>query len=131
MLPEAANVSLALAAYKQIADRFQQEISVFANFLSSYLGLINDDETTEFSDGALRLIGPKGDTIEDGITAQRFTRDIRSKPVITATPSLFTTNRLATQKAATACPLARLNIVKSMGTLKADLELAGVQATVH
>ena len=77
MLPEAyANVSLALAAYKQIADRFQQEISVFANFPSSYLGLINEDESIEFTDGALRLIGPKGDIIEDGITAQRFTEVI-------------------------------------------------------
>src|SRR6185369_8748500 len=57
MLPEAyANVSLALAAYKQIADRFQQEISVFANFPSNYLGLMNEDESFEINDGALRLI---------------------------------------------------------------------------
>ena len=52
MLPEAyANVKLALAAYKQIAGNFKQEIEVFANFPSNYLGLINEDESFEFTDG--------------------------------------------------------------------------------
>src|ERR1035441_7748644 len=58
MLPEAyANVKLALTTYKQIADSFSQEIEVFANFPSNYLGLINEDESIEFTDGALRQIG--------------------------------------------------------------------------
>src|ERR1700691_1628668 len=57
MVPEAyANIGLALAAYKQIADTFRPEIEVFANFPTNYLGLINEDETIEFTDGALRLI---------------------------------------------------------------------------
>jgi NAD-reducing hydrogenase large subunit len=61
MLPEAyANLRLALSAYKQIAGTFKQEIKVFANFPSNYLGLINEDESIEFTDGALRLIDPKG-----------------------------------------------------------------------
>ncbi|MGA3346573.1 MAG: nickel-dependent hydrogenase large subunit, partial [Terracidiphilus sp.] len=77
MLPEAyANVALALTAYKQIADSFSQEISVFANFPSNYLGLINEDESIEFTDGALRLIDPKGAIIEDGMTAMRFAEAI-------------------------------------------------------
>ena len=77
MLPEAyANIGLALAAYKQIADRFQQEISVFANFPSNYMSLINEDESIEFTDGALRMIDPKGDIIEDGITASQFSENI-------------------------------------------------------
>src|ERR1022692_1288555 len=77
MIPEAyANIGLALAAYKQIADRFQQEISVFANFPSNYMGLINEDESIEFTDGALRIIDPQGNIIEDGINANRFTEVI-------------------------------------------------------
>ena len=61
MLPEAyANVQLALTAYKQIAGNFKPEIEVFANFPSNYLGLINEDESIEFTDGALRLIDPQG-----------------------------------------------------------------------
>jgi NAD-reducing hydrogenase large subunit len=77
MIPEAyANIGLALAAYKQIADTFRAEIEVFANFPTNYLGLINEDESIEFTDGALRLIGPGGHIIEDGITANRFTEVI-------------------------------------------------------
>jgi NAD-reducing hydrogenase large subunit len=125
MLPEAyANVSLALAAYKQIADRFQQEISVFANFPSNYLGLINEDESIEFTDGALRLIGPKGDIIEDGITAQR------NPEVIGEAVEDFSYAKFVYYKplgypegAYRVGPLARLNIVKTMGTPNADREL--------
>ena len=61
MLPEAyANIKLALAWYKQIADSFRPEIEVFANFPSLYMGLINEDESIEFTDGALRLIDAQG-----------------------------------------------------------------------
>ena len=70
MIPEAyANIGLALVAYKQIADSFKPEIEVFANFPSNYMSLINEDDSIEFTDGALRLIDAKGSTIEDGITA--------------------------------------------------------------
>jgi NAD-reducing hydrogenase large subunit len=126
MLPEAyANVALALAAYKQIADKFQQEISVFANFPSSYLGLTNENESIEFTDGALRLIGPNGNIIEDGITAKRFTE------VIGEAVEPYSYTKFAYYKplgypegSYRVGPLARLNIVKKMGTAQADRELA-------
>ena len=75
MIPEAyANIAIALDWYKQIAENFKSEIDVFANFATSlYMGLINEDESVEFTDGALRLIDAEGKTIEDGITASRFT----------------------------------------------------------
>ena len=43
-------------------------------FPSNYLGLINEDESIEFTDGTLRLIDPKGQTIEDGITGSQVYR---------------------------------------------------------
>jgi NAD-reducing hydrogenase large subunit len=126
MLPEAhANLSLALAAYKQIADTFKPEIAVFANFPSNYLGLINEDESIEFTDGALRLIDPQGKTIEDGITASRYTE------VIGEAVENYSYTKFAYYKplgypegSYRVGPLARLNIVKSMGTPLADKELA-------
>jgi NAD-reducing hydrogenase large subunit len=126
MLPEAyANLALALAAYKQIADRFKPEIEVFANFPSNYLGLINEDESIEFTDGALRLIGPAGNIIEDGITANRFTE------VIGEAVENYSYTKFAYYKPLSypegsyrVGPLARLNIVRTMGTPKADVELA-------
>ncbi len=126
MLPEAYHsIKLALAAYKQIADSFRAEIEVFANFPSNYLGLVNDDDSIEFTDGALRLIDPAGKTIEDGITAARFTEAVGEA----VEPYSYT--KFAYYKALgypDGCyrvgPLARLNIAKSMGTPLADIELA-------
>jgi NAD-reducing hydrogenase large subunit len=126
MLPEAyANLSMALAAYKQIASSFKPEIDVFANFPSNYLGLINEDEQIAFTDGKLRLIDPKGNILEDGITATRYTE------VIGEAVEPYSYTKFAYYKplgypegSYRVGPLARLNIVKSMGTPQADKELA-------
>ena len=125
MLPEAyASIKLALAWYKQIADTFRPEIEVFANFPSLYMGLINEDESVEFTDGALRLIDAKGAIVADGITANQFTEVIGEA----VEPYSFT--KFAYYKplgypagSYRVGPLARLNIAKSMGTPLADNEL--------
>ncbi|HUD75740.1 MAG TPA: Ni/Fe hydrogenase subunit alpha [Terracidiphilus sp.] len=126
MLPEAhANLRLALDAYKKIAETFKPEAEVFANFPTNYLGLINEDESIEFTDGALRLIDPLGNIIEDGITANRYTQ------VIGEAVENYSYTKFAYYKplgypegSYRVGPLARLNIVKSMGTPLADKELA-------
>jgi len=125
MIPEAyAGIKLALAWYKQIADGFKPEIDVFANFASNYMGLINDDESIEFTDGALRLLDAKGDIVADGITANQFTE------VIGEAVEPYSYTKFAYYKPLGypgGCyrvgPLARLNIAKSMGTPLADEEL--------
>ena len=126
MLPEAyANLSMALDAYKQIADTFKPEIEVFANFPSNYLGLINEDESIEFTDGTLRLIDPKGAIIEDGITATRFTEVIgEAVENYSYTKFVYYKPLGYPDGSYRVGPLARLNIVKSMGTPRADKELA-------
>jgi NAD-reducing hydrogenase large subunit len=126
MLPEAyANLSLALGAYKRIADSFKPEIEVFANFPSNYLGLINEDESIEFTDGALRLIDPQGAIIEDGMTASRFTEAIgEAVEDYSYTKFVYYKPLGYPQGSYRVGPLARLNIVKSMGTHQADRELA-------
>ena len=126
MIPQAyADICLALNTYKQIADSFKAEIEVFANFPTNYLGLINEDESIEFTDGALRLIGPGGHVIEDGITATRFTE------VIGEAVETYSYTKFAYYKplgypngSYRVGPLARLNIATSMGTPLADVELA-------
>ncbi len=126
MLPEAyANVAAALVAYKQIADNFKQEIEVFANFPTNYLGLINEDESIEFTDGSLRLIDPTGKIIEDGIKAHRFSEVIgEAVEDYTYTKFVYYKPLGYPEGSYRVGPLARLNIVKSMGTPKADAELA-------
>ncbi len=126
MIPEAyVNIALALEAYKKIADTFKAEIAIFANFPSNYMSLINEDESIEFTDGALRLIGPTGNTIEDGITATRYAE------VIGEAVEPYSYTKFAYYKplgypdgSYRVGPLARLNIAKSMGTPKAEKEFA-------
>ena len=126
MLPEAyANVALALTAYKQIAGNFKPEIEVFANFPSNYLGLINEDESIEFTDGALRLIDPKGAIIEDGINAHHFTEVIgEAVENYSYTKFVYYKPLGYPEGSYRVGPLPRLNIAKSMGTPQADEELA-------
>jgi NAD-reducing hydrogenase large subunit len=126
MLPEAyAGIKLALTAYKQIADSFKPEIEVFANFPSLYMSLVNEDDSIEFTDGALRLIDATGNVIEDGMNAARFNE------VIGEAVENYSFTKFAYYKplgypqgSYRVGPLARLNIVKSMGTPLADVELA-------
>jgi len=125
MLPEAyANIKLALDWYKQIADSFKPEADVFASFPSLFMGLINEDESVEFTDGALRLIDPRGGIVADGITANQFTE------VIGEAVEPYSYTKFAYYKplgypegSYRVGPLARLNIAQSMGTPLADIEL--------
>ncbi len=125
MIPEAyANIGLALAAYKQIAGSFYTEVEVFANFPSNFMSLINEDGSIEFTDGALRFIDAEGNTLDDGITAAKFTE------VIGEAVEPYSYTKFAYYKplgypegSYRVGPLARLNIVKTMGTPLAETEL--------
>ena len=133
MLPEAyANIKLAVAWYKQIADGFKPEIEVFANFASNYMGLINEDESVEFTDGALRLIDAKGETIADGITANQFS-EVIGEAVEPYSYTKFAYYKPLGYPAGSyrVGPLARLNIAKSMGTPLADEELKLFKQLAH
>jgi len=125
MIPEAySNLALAIGAYKKIAGDFKAEIAVFGNFPSNYMSLVNDDESIEFTDGDLRIVDPAGKIIEDGITANRFTEAI-GEAVEPYSYTKFAYYKPLGYPAGSyrVGPLARLNIVKSMGTPKADAEL--------
>jgi NAD-reducing hydrogenase large subunit len=126
MIPEAyANMKLALGWYKQIADAFRPEIEVFANFPSLFMGLINEDESIEFTDGALRLIDAEGNVIDDGITASKFTEVIgEAVEPYSYTKFAYYKPLGYPQGSYRVGPLARLNIAQTMGTPLADVELA-------
>ena len=126
MMPEAySNIGLALAAYKQIAVSFKPEIKVFANFPSNYMSLINEDESIEFTDGELRMIDPQGAILDDGITASRFS-EVIGEAVEPYSYTKFAYYKPLGYPAGSyrVGPLARLNIVKIMGTPLAEKELA-------
>jgi NAD-reducing hydrogenase large subunit len=125
MVPEAyANIGLALAAYKQIAGNFHSEIEVFANFPSNFMSLINEDDSIEFNDGALRFIDANGSVLDDGITATRFTEMIgEAVEPYSYTKFAYYKPLGYPEGSYRVGPLARLNIVKTMGTPLAEKEL--------
>ena len=126
MLPEAyTGIAMALAAYKQIAGKFREEIEVFANFPSPFMSMVNADDSIEFTDGTLRLVDAGGAIVEDGITARRYA-EIVGEAVEPFSYTKFPYYKPLgyPQGSYRVGPLARLNIVRSMATPKADKELA-------
>jgi len=78
-----------------------------------------------FTDGALRLIDPTGNIIEDGISAHRFTEQFgEAVENYSYTKFVYYKPLGYPQGSYRVGPLARLNIVKSMGTPRADQEFA-------
>ena len=126
MIPDAySNVRVALDWYKQIADTFKPEIDVFGNFPSNYMSLVNEDDSIEFTVGALRLIDAKGATIEEGMLAPRFNEAIgEAVEPYSYTKFAYYKPLGYPEGSYRVGPLARLNIVKTMGTPLADQELA-------
>jgi NAD-reducing hydrogenase large subunit len=125
MIPEAyANVQYALNWYKQIAGNFQKEIDNFANFPSMFLGLVNEDESVEFTDGSLRLIDAAGNIVLDKVTADQFDTHF-GEAVEPYSYMKFPFYKPLGYPGGSyrVGPLARLNIARTMGTPLADKEL--------
>ncbi len=99
-------------------------MSVFANFPSLFLGLVNEDDSVEFTDGALRLIDAEGNILKDGIHAAEF-EDNFGEAVEPYSFVKFPYYKPLgyPQGSYRVGPLARLNIAKTMGTPLADQEL--------
>lgn len=125
MIPQAyGNVQYALAWYKKIAEKFKDEIENFANFPTMFLGLVNDDDSIEFTDGALRLIDATGNTVLDKVTADQFDHHF-GEAVEPYTYMKFPYYKPLGYPGGSyrVGPLARLNIASKMGTPLAGKEL--------
>jgi NAD-reducing hydrogenase large subunit len=125
MIPEAyANVQMALAWYKTIAGNFKDEIENFANFPTMFMGLVNEDDSIEFSDGALRLIDATGNMVLDKVTADQWDTHF-GEAVEPYSYMKFPYYKPLGYPGGSyrVGPLARLNIASKMGTPLADKEL--------
>ena len=89
------------------------------------MSLINEDESIEVTDGTLRMIDAMGATIEDGITASRFAEVIgEAVEPYSYTKFPYYKPLGYPEGSYRVGPLARLNIVKSLGTPRAEREFA-------
>ncbi|MGA1981426.1 MAG: Ni/Fe hydrogenase subunit alpha [Acidobacteriaceae bacterium] len=124
-IPQAyAEVKLALTAYKQITERFQDEIDSFANFPGLFMSMVNEDGGLELTDAGLRIIGAAGNILLDNLDARHFDEQI-GEAVEPFSYMKFPYYKHLGYPAGTyrVGPLARLNIASHAGTPLADAEL--------
>ncbi|HVT88331.1 MAG TPA: Ni/Fe hydrogenase subunit alpha [Tepidisphaeraceae bacterium] len=126
MLPEALEIGLrTLQWFKRSLDNFREEASVFANFPTMFLGLVDSKGNLEHYDGFLRLMDAKGDIIQDMIPPGDYHKYI-AEAVEPFSFMKFPYYRKDGYPDGIyrVGPLARLNLVDACGTPNADQEWA-------
>ncbi len=135
MLPDAfAGLDLGLHLLKDAFAKFDDEIRLYGNFPSLFLGLVTPDGGLEHYDGLLRVIDSEGKVLEPGLPPERFREIIGEavqpwsylkfpyyKPLVTGAANDASD---AYEKGMYRVgPLARINLCQFAGTPRADAEL--------
>ena len=72
-VPEALKIAeRTLAWFKQIAERFREEIMTFGNFPSLFMGTVKPDGRITFYDGKIRIVDAAGDVLAGGLDGTRY-----------------------------------------------------------
>ena len=133
MLPEALELAAStLDWFTAQEERFTEEIAVFANFPTLYMGLVGDHGELETYDGWLRLVADDGSVavdrldpadyesiIAEAVSPQSYLKSPYYKPLGYPAGIL----RVG--------PLARLHLATHCGTPRADEALAAFKAIDH
>ena len=149
MLPEAVTlIERTLSWYKDILDQFREEIRVFGNFPSMFMGLVRPAERNEREragtsgnereqgraalehyDGVLRLMDASGKIVLDGTDPTKY-QDYLAEAVepFSYLKSPYFKPVGYPEGIYRVGPLARLNIIDHCGTPRADAEWAEFRA---
>lgn len=124
-IPEALEtVEFAIDRFKAILDRFQEEIEHLGNFPSLFMGTVNEDGELEFYDGRLRLVDAEGNIVADGLNPERYFTFLAEAAEEWSYMKFPYYKPLGYPGGIYRVgPLARVNVVHSMGTPRADREL--------
>jgi len=130
MLPDAAAaVDRAFDRFHEVFRSFPEEMATFANFPSYFSGLTDGNGKLEFYDGPLRIVGGDGEVVADGVRPQNYANYFGE---VAEDDSYLKSAyyRPAGYPAGIyrVGPLARLNVVMSCGTPRADHELGALRA---
>ena len=126
MIPQALRATQrSLDWYKRAVEGYREEIRTFANFPTLFLGLVTPEGAHETYDGSLRVVDAVGAVVADQINPEEYERYI-GEAVEPWTFMKFPYYKPLGYSEGTyrVGPLARLNIVTSLGTPRADQELA-------
>jgi NAD-reducing hydrogenase large subunit len=73
LLPEAREITLrALAWFKGVLSRYQDEIASFANFPSLFMGLVNDAHELDLYDGNWRIVASDGQVVAERLDPLQY-----------------------------------------------------------
>ena len=126
MLPQALRATQrSLDWYKRAVEGYREEIRTFANFPTLFLGLVTPEGAHETYDGRLRVVDAVGAVVADHIDPEEYQRYIGEAVEPWSFMKFPYYKPLGyTEGTYRVGPLARLNIVTSLGTPRADQELA-------
>lgn len=138
MLPEGIELSLrTLAWFKTVIANYEEEISAFGTLKTLFMGLTNQRDELEMYDGFLRIIDADGKVIADRLNPDHYEQYITEAVLPWSYLKAPFYKPLGYPDGVYRVgPLARLNIVKSCGTPRADEALAyfrtlNVQSSFH
>jgi len=124
-LPEVyTTTGAALDLFKKILESHENEMKVFGNFPSLFMGLVAPDGSWEHHDGKLRFIDSNGKIVADQLDPQNYL-DYIGEAVQSSSylKSPYYTPLGFPKGIYRVGPLARLNVCEHMGVPKADAEL--------
>ncbi len=131
MLPEAlAIVEQTLDLYQRLLPQFSEEVTVYGDFSSLFLGLVTPEGGLEHYDGLLRVMDGDGQILEKGLPPARY-REIIGEAVEPWSYLKFPYYKPRAQEKGghyqegmyRVGPLARLNLCDFAGTPRADEHL--------
>ena len=130
MIPEAlAATQRALDWFKTVQGRFDEEIDVFANFPSLFMGLVNEQGGLSFYDGKLRIVHSNGEVVADRLDPEQYETFIGEQVVpYSYLKSPYYKPRGVVDGMYRVGPLARLHIIDHCGTPRADEALQEFRA---
>jgi NAD-reducing hydrogenase large subunit len=125
MLPEGKDIiENTLTWFRSVLKNYSDEISAFAAFRTMFMGLVNEANTLEMYDGKLRLIDAAQSIVADGLKPENYAEFIgESVEAHSYLKSPFYKPLGYPHGVYRVGPLARLNIVSTCGTPRADAAL--------
>lgn len=125
MLPQGIEIiGRTLDWFKGVMANYAEEISAFGVLHTLFMGLTNERDDLEMYDGFLRIIDADGKLIADKLKAENYEQYIMEKvEVWSYLKSPFYKPLGYPAGIYRVGPLARLNLVKSCGTPRADVAL--------
>ncbi len=122
MLPEGIEISArTLDWFKSVMENYADEILAFSSLKTMFLGLTNEHDELEMYDGLLRIMDADGRIVADGLNPDDYEQFITEKvEPWTYLKSPFYKPLGYPAGIYRVGPLARLNLVKSCGTPRAD-----------